>query len=162
MALPRFPLIVHHKPDEPSYGLLTRTAVHNGTRLYPAIFARYGIKYRFGVHNIDPVEVAFSCHADPIGVVRASPVAATKTVELLHQVLHRDHFSTVRRRWCPECLKEDAYHRAWWDIVAITCCPKHGIETPTSVAVRHERPGTHLGPPTASRVMICGWCRSAR
>ncbi len=128
MALPRFPLIVAHRLDEPSYGLLTRTAAHNGTRLYPAIFARYGIQGRLGVNNLEPAMVAYTCQADATAVARASPVTTTKSVELLGQVLHRDHFSVQRRRWCPECLKEEAYHRAWWDIAAITCCPKHGID----------------------------------
>lgn len=128
MTLKRFPLIVAHKSDEPSYGLLTRTAGHNGTRLYPAVFAQYGIKYRYGVHNIDAGAVAASCQANLAAVAFASPVAGTKSAEIMGQVVHRDHFSTVRRRWCPECLREDPYHRAWWDIVAITCCPRHGIE----------------------------------
>ena len=128
MTVQPFPLIVAHKSDEPSYGLLTRTAVHNGTRLYPAVFAQYGIKYRYGVHNIDAAAVAASCRANPAAVAFASPVAGTRSVEVMGQVVHRDHFSTVRRRWCPECLKEASYHRVWWDIIAITCCPRHGIE----------------------------------
>jgi hypothetical protein len=124
----RFPLVVEHQADEPAHGLLLRTASHNGTRRFGEIFSRFGIKPGFLVNNVDPKVVATSCGANSTAVAHASPVATTKSVVLLGQTIHRDHYSVKRRRWCPECLKEEAYHRAWWDVVAITTCPKHALE----------------------------------
>ena len=40
--------------------------------------------------------------------------------------LHDLSFST--RRWCAACLAEKAYHRSWWDIVAVRRCPYHDLE----------------------------------
>jgi hypothetical protein len=28
-------------------------------------------------------------------------------------------------RFCPECMREDPYHRFYWDYVPLTCCPVH-------------------------------------
>lgn len=36
--------------------------------------------------------------------------------------------SFSRRRWCAACLAEKAYHRSWWDIVAVRRCPYHDLE----------------------------------
>lgn len=124
----RYPLKVEHRPDEPSYALLARTVEHNGSRLVRQTFARFGVSGGFMVNNVDPADVAHACQADPLAVVRAAPVATHKRVDFLGQTMHRDHYSVAKRRWCPECLKEEPYHRGWWDVVAITSCPRHAVE----------------------------------
>lgn len=131
MSANPFPLRVDHHADEPAHGLLLRTAEHNGTRRYYPLFVRFGVGHSFLVNNVDPESVAIACKADPERVARASPVTTPKTVDLLGQRMHRDHYSVFRRRWCPECLKEAPYHRAWWDVVAITTCPTHKVELVT-------------------------------
>lgn len=129
MANPiRYPLKVQHRPDEPSYALLARTVEHNGSRLVRQAFGRFGVNGGFLVNNVDPDDVAHACQADSLAVARAAPVATHKRVDFLGQTMHRDHYSVARRRWCPECLKEEPYHRGWWDVVAITSCPRHAVE----------------------------------
>ncbi|KFL32337.1 hypothetical protein JP75_05180 [Devosia riboflavina] len=124
----RYPLKVQHRPDEPSYALLARTVEHNGSRLVRQAFGRFGVNGGFLVNNVDPGDVAHACQADSLAVARATPVATHKRVDFLGQTMHRDHYSVARRRWCPECLKEEPYHRGWWDVVAITSCPRHAVE----------------------------------
>ena len=115
--------------DEPAYGLLLRTAEHNGMRGTNKVFRLAGVVGGQGVHDVDPDEVARLCrHDDRTAAVRhASPVLTTLTVDLLGSTLSRDHFSVVRRRWCPLCMREDPYHRAWWDLHHFTACPDHGL-----------------------------------
>lgn len=124
----RYPLKVQHRPDEPSYALLARTVEHNGSRLVRRAFGQFGVNGGFLVNNVDAGDVAFACQADAVAVAHASPVTTYKSVDFLGQVMHRDHYSVAKRRWCPECLKEEPYHRGWWDVVAITSCPWHGVE----------------------------------
>ncbi len=124
----RFPLKVAPRADEPSYGLLARTAEHNGVRLMRRIFGQFGVSNGFLVNNVDAGDVAFACRADPVAVAHASPVTTYKSVDFMGQSMHRDHYSVARRRWCPLCLKEDPYHRGWWDVVSVTTCPAHGVE----------------------------------
>lgn len=126
-----YPGRVGHYADEPSYGLLMRTAHHNGIYRYYTVFERYGVYGGMSVSAVDPSEIARVCKAEPTAVVRASPVVTPGSVSLLGQVVVRDHFSAQTRRWCPECLKEHGYHRAWWDVVVVTACPFHGVEIVT-------------------------------
>ncbi|MGB3339517.1 MAG: TniQ family protein [Devosia sp.] len=163
MSAVPFPLRVDHQPDEPAHGLLLRTAAHNGTRRYHPLFVRFGVRHSFLANNVDPLSVAAACSADPVAVASASPVTTPKTVDLLGQRMHRDHYSVYRRRWCPECLKEAPYHRAWWDVVAITTCPTHKVELVTecgcskratwqSFGITHCRAGHDLRDASAAAV----------
>ncbi|WP_375590800.1 TniQ family protein [Hoeflea alexandrii] len=43
------------------------------------------------------------------------------------QRLRQRQVTTSSRRFCRACLADQAYHRAWWDIVAFRTCPEHGI-----------------------------------
>lgn len=131
MSVAPFPARVALYPDEPAHGLLLRAAEHNGTRKYHQLFLRFGVRHSFLANNVDPIAVAAACRADPDAVAHASPVATPKTVDLLGQRMHRDHYSVHRRRWCPQCLSEAPYHRAWWDVVAIHACPTHRVKLVT-------------------------------
>ncbi|MER8748075.1 TniQ family protein [Mesorhizobium sp. M1050] len=46
-------------------------------------------------------------------------------IRLCGEFLRDKQFSISKRRFCPACLGESAYHRLWWDILAITECPFH-------------------------------------
>ena len=40
-------------------------------------------------------------------------------------IVNREFILLDRRRACPQCLAESAYHRAQWDLALATACPRH-------------------------------------
>lgn len=127
-----FKEVVQHRPDEPSYGLLLRNAEHNQWPTLTRAFDLIADTPRQRVSRLDSVKVARACGADPEAVARASPMSAPAIVDIMGQSLKAGQFSVERRRWCPLCLAEDAYHRVWWDVTAVHSCPDHGIELANS------------------------------
>lgn len=58
----------------------------------------------------------------------ATPVKRGGSYWLGGQRFAKRDLSFSRRRWCAACLAEKAYHRCWWDIVAVHRCPYHDLE----------------------------------
>lgn len=58
---------------------------------------------------------------------RATPKRNGAKVMLCDEVFRYSDFSYTRRRWCPGCIHEQPFHRVWWDIQPIRCCPFHGV-----------------------------------
>jgi len=114
-------------PDEPPYGLLLRTAIEHGRNRIWTLFQRSGLESGQGVSDLDPERVAFLCNHDAEEVRAMAPRVSPACVSILADEIHRDHFSVVNRRWCPECLVESDHHRVWWDVQYFVACPDHGI-----------------------------------
>ena len=123
-----FPLRVTPYSDEPAHALLVRTAARNGTSMFSTVFKRCGILYGRGVALVDVGLVAYLCGAEPEALERASARRSPDEVSLLGQSLRNEHLGGWFRRWCPLCLQEEPYHRVWWDISYLTCCPVHNVE----------------------------------
>ncbi|MCJ2046801.1 TniQ family protein [Methylobacterium sp. J-078] len=131
-SVPPLPGKAGHHGDEPAYALLVRALEHNGSRrIGKSIDRVMGAKER-AASRWDPVEVARICKADPDAVERATPRVRSTVVTLMGQTLSAEHVTSQRRRWCPTCLTESAYHRVWWDVLPVTTCPDHGIELASS------------------------------
>ncbi len=121
-------------PDEPPHGFLLRLAAAH--RLTSAAKFAADLGFR-------EVTDAESCMA----VVCQSPhVTEPQKETLWHwaakpthdedgkmwhvlggQTVRRDDFVISTRRFCPACLAEAAYHRAWFDLTFMVTCPLHGI-----------------------------------
>lgn len=123
-----FPAVLPHRSDEPAYALLLRNGIHNGIRLTNHLFDLAGDTERRRVSRLRAEQIAWICKAEPDAVKRATPVADAETVKLFDVEISAADYSVAHRRWCPMCLKEDPYHRVWWDVQAITTCPAHEIE----------------------------------
>lgn len=123
-----FPARVEHHSDEPAYSLLLRTSLHNGLALVHTMFDLAGPRVGASLSKLPPAEVARLCKADPVAVALATPAVSPARVDVLGETLNAEHFSLVRRRWCPHCLAEHGYHRVWWDITVIRSCPFHKVE----------------------------------
>lgn len=128
VASARFPLRVQHHLHEPAHSLLLRTAAHNGTYMFSTVYKRLGVDLGRSIHTIDPAVIAAKCGADADAVYDATAKVDGWEITLLGQTFSKDHWSGWFRRWCPICLKEAPYHRAWWDLSVITTCTKHGVE----------------------------------
>jgi hypothetical protein len=61
-------------------------------------------------------------------LAHATPMEKDGSYWLGGQRFARRDLSFSTRRWCAACLAEKAYHRSWWDIVALRRCPYHDIE----------------------------------
>ena len=118
--MPPLPRRVEHHADEPAYSLLIRTLEHNGCRKLNAALDHIGGAKGKVVLNFDAANLAIICKADPDAVAHATPLACRAGFEVMGQTVSTEQVSTVRRRWCPRCLSEQSYHRAWWDITPVT------------------------------------------
>ena len=127
-GLEPFPLRVAPYRDEPAYALLVRTATRNGTSVYSFVLERAGVKHRSSPMLVNVEKAAYMCGVDPIALQSATPFRNATELQLLGQTLRQEHLSGWYRRWCPICLAEEPYHRSWWDIGALTCCPVHNVE----------------------------------
>ncbi len=123
-----FPLRVDHQFDEPAHAYLLRTVAHNGSSHFYKVYERVGVLWGRSVSYVDVDLVAHLCHADPEALRHASPDRTEDGIAVLGQVIRHEHFSDLKRRWCPHCLAETPYHRVWWDIIAITTCPIHEVD----------------------------------
>lgn len=61
-------------------------------------------------------------------LAHATPAKRDGSYWLGGQRFAKRDLSFSRRRWCAACLAEKAYHRSWWDIVAVRRCPYHDLE----------------------------------
>ncbi|MEW9614640.1 TniQ family protein [Shinella sp. S4-D37] len=61
-------------------------------------------------------------------LAHATPVERDGSYWLGGQRFAKRDLSFSGRRWCAACLAEKAYHRNWWDIVAVRRCPYHDLE----------------------------------
>jgi hypothetical protein len=51
----------------------------------------------------------------------------TTALSIRGVAISSDHLSRTNRRVCPACLDESRHHRFWWDLSAITTCPRHKL-----------------------------------
>ncbi|MCR4522149.1 TniQ family protein [Bosea sp. 47.2.35] len=123
-----FPGRVKHHIDEPAYSLLLRTSLENGMVLIHKMFDMAGPREASSLSKLSPDEVARLCKADPVAVAFATPAVSPSRVDVLGETFSAEHFSINRRRWCPQCLGENGYHRVWWDITAVSSCPFHQVK----------------------------------
>ena len=115
-------------PDEPPYALLIRTAEHNGVFQPYTTFFRAGLTGGQAASELALDRVAFLCQQTVADVSRAAPIATSGThAKIGGETLYRDQVSVKHRRWCPACLEELPYHRVWWDVMAVSACPDHGL-----------------------------------
>lgn len=42
-------------------------------------------------------------------------------------ILSREFWLLSRRRYCPLCLRHDAFHQMAWDLAIVTACPTHAV-----------------------------------
>lgn len=133
-AVVPFPLQVEHYPHEPAHALLQRTAEHNGVLRFSTVYKGLGVDHGRSVHNIDPEIIALKCRSDVAAVKFTTARMSGAQFTLLNQTFSMEHWAGYNRKWCPECLIEAPYHRAWWDLSIITTCTRHGVELVSTCA----------------------------
>lgn len=126
-----YPARLELQADEPSYGLLMRTAEYNGAIRPYSVYRRFGVHGGKSPNSLEVDVIAAACKADAVKLRRSTPALTASTVSVLGEVLDRNQFSSLTRRWCPHCLQESPHHRVWWDLVPVTTCPFHGVELVT-------------------------------
>ena len=134
-----FPGRVTPYPDEPPYALLLRTAEHNGFYQPYTTFLRAGVQRGRTVSDLSADRVAFLCQQKVEDVARAAPIVTALNVTIGGETLDRDQFIAAHRRWCPACLEERPYHRVWWDVLAVSACPDHGLAIVETCECRRPR-----------------------
>lgn len=115
--------------NEPAHGFFMRLAALNGQHSIRPFAMGFGINGR----NIKPQEMLQFCEELPIpdvGILRHStPVLDGKLATVRRQRLRLGkEWSLASRRYCSVCLKEASFHRFWFDIPIVGCCPFHETE----------------------------------
>lgn len=120
-----FPLVARRHPFEPAHSLFARAVELNlkGAARWFAKPLDVGASER--IANLPVAEVARLCRTDRGPLENASPRFDGNWIWLMGQRFRRGSLRFERRRWCPACLREEGYHRAWWDVEAVTTCPAH-------------------------------------
>lgn len=156
-----FPARPHRNEGEGAIGYLMRLGETHGVSgfsemLLEAGVRRHGLSRGIGVNRV----------ADVLGFDRAalgfdSGRATSKSVFLRGEKMRRRQWSVhFGRRACPACFASDLdgsviprpWHRAWWDVRAVTVCPLHGIPLIGSCG--------HCGAPLDFESNLIGRCRS--
>ena len=115
---------------EPAHGYYLRLVAdegHNSARVYSAWIDVNG-------RNFVPERMLEVVSALPIsegrkaGLHHATPLERDGGYLLGGQRFAKRDLAFSTRRWCPACLAEKAYHRAWWDVAAVRRCPYHDLE----------------------------------
>jgi hypothetical protein len=123
-----YPGRLEPRPGEPAYGLLLRTANHNGVLNAYTMFQRNGLQKGASVATLSTPHAAFVCRQRTSVLRQWTPRILPSKIEIGRETLFSDQFSAWRRRWCAECLREDPYHRVWWDISCVSACSIHRIK----------------------------------
>lgn len=65
----------------------------------------------------------------PVDMLAAAafPVAGDRLNRFGTGTVHRRHLTTLERRICPVCLREDGYHRRLWHLTLAASCPRHAV-----------------------------------
>lgn len=116
------------RPGEPAHGFVVRHVGLNGRASVRTTLIGHGLNGR-SIRPDECLEFALSLpFRDREALVHATPVVSADRVAVMGQVVRRRQWQIERRRFCPACLAEDAYHRAWWDLLAFRRCPHHDID----------------------------------
>ncbi|OJG00184.1 TniQ family protein [Pararhizobium antarcticum] len=119
---------------EPAFGFILRLVREQGIpslltfNLWNEVSGGHCVEYEKALNIIEQ-------HPFPeewkLKLRHATPKTVGKCVEIGGQAFRRIQLTTQKRRWCPACLAEQAYHRVWWDVVHVRRCPYHGLELET-------------------------------
>lgn len=118
---------VENERDEPGHGYYARLVAAEGH----SSVTRYSDGIDVDTRSMNPEKLMEIVLKLPLSEERklrlrnATPVRKEDGYWLAGQRFNTFNLSFSSRRWCPGCLHESGYHRAWWDIVAITDCPYH-------------------------------------
>lgn len=136
---------IEPKPEEPAHGFLVRLARRHHVDSVREFAANLGID------AIEDVEACLSAlsrsrfatpehiaslrrwTADVHGLATRRFASGRgdrlqSFVSLGGQTVRRDDWTLATRRFCPACLAEDPYHRAWFDLAFVRTCPIHGVD----------------------------------
>ena len=118
--------------DESLVGFLIRLVEENLHRDPGLILDHAGVEAGH-VEGVGKADIDFDALASSTGLAAADlrrlsyvPVAGARKPMFFGQALDLDLISCHRRRACPACLRDAAYHRAIWDIPLVKVCPIHG------------------------------------
>jgi hypothetical protein len=111
--------------DEPAHGYFVRLVGLNQQPSASVVASSFGLNGR----DLQPSECLDFAMSFPIEnkerLLSATPTVTTETVTMFGETFRRRDWSIARRYFCPSCLAEDAYHRAYWDLVMFRHCPFH-------------------------------------
>ncbi len=138
LALLTPPPFIH----ESAADYLMRLSFINGVPLSRKFMRSLGFNLSDCLHGRDIDSILAKINRTDLQILKqfTPEVTTKKRVRMNGQELHRDDWTTQRRRWCPDCWRGDqsgpmygrsqnwALHRRfWWNVTAVSTCPIHCV-----------------------------------
>lgn len=136
------PLRPRREAGESARGYAVRLAEANGILRVSTAVAKLGATLAALARGAGLDGVAELSASSPDALARDTPQPGSRHVALRGETLLRRQWSArAARRVCPACLAADlaearacgrahlprAWHRAWWEVTAVTVCPVHAV-----------------------------------
>lgn len=143
--------------EEPAHGLLLHLAELNGYTSMKVVAACFGLHHgklkigdRQSLSNVAslircPLETFVDSPIELVGDDRFerrrhnAKAHYTAGATIRGVAISADNLSRTERRACPACLQESRHHRFWWDLRAVTTCPRHRLKLANGCACGSER-----------------------
>ena len=143
MGIPRWsrPL-----PEEPAHGLLLRLVELNGYSSAETVAECLGLRaseLKVGrTKSLSAFARMIRCPVDMLTADSPTELPPRKraerkfrnararnitALEIRSVAIGGEQLLRTNRRVCPACLEESRHHRFWWDLTAITTCPRHKL-----------------------------------
>lgn len=133
MSSERLPLRTAPFPEESLVGYMIRLAERNGVDK-PQLLARsIGSPFTtpqamaFGPFDLEPMSEAIGIEAKALLHMAYWPIDRGRKVRFLGTSVEPWMVSLKRRKVCPECLADERFHRAVWDLRLVSACPRHEV-----------------------------------
>ncbi|WP_234832250.1 TniQ family protein [Rhodopseudomonas palustris] len=107
--------------------MLLRLAERNGIKTYAQLSALTELTIRDLRNGIGVNRLAAILHCDPDRLLDCTPLVSSASF-----AIRGERFSAKQavkqsvRRLCPDCVRQSAHHRFWFDLEFVTTCPAHG------------------------------------
>ncbi len=159
MSVGRLPLRNMPVPGESLTGFMIRLAERNGVDKPQLLASSIGNPFTtpqamaFSPFDLEPMSEAIGVETTALLHMTYWPIGRGPKVRFLSATVDHRLVSLKRRKVCPECLAEEPYHRAVWDLRLVSACPRHEVRLIDCC----QECGRHFGWQTSSIVRCaCG------
>nr|WP_298472920.1 TniQ family protein [uncultured Psychrobacillus sp.] len=125
---------------ESLYSFLHRLAIVNHYEHFGSMFKEYKMSSYddncneihadlFWVSFITDLLYQMKIDIQPLIVNQYDDLLVRKNMESSYRrISYRKYYHRYSTKFCPECLKEDFFHRIYWDVSYVTTCVQHNID----------------------------------
>ncbi len=112
--------------DEPALPLLLRRGAENHVPSANQLWMTVGVEPGEIYAGKGLATVAAKCGAhSELFEWNSARFGEKGQIAMFGELWNRKSIQRSHRQWCPDCIREHAYHRSLWDVVALQHCVRH-------------------------------------